>query len=413
MPFVPPSDFPFDDQLPGMSVLLDADKMRLRVQEGFGIHGRLARLVIRGYDFVPEESLRVRYTAEVGTLRYDLTAQIGFPAPDPKLVERLTASARDRRVARLPVARLADVKAQISWYPIDLGLPVLALSDVELADTVGIDSAGPTSQMSWTPGVRAVVRFPKALVRVYRDPDAAKASAAAIRMTSGHIPVAAVLSTNTDEGLVAQELRPGRPMLRDKARADSAMVVQFIEKLHNLDPLEIDPEQTLTTRSPHVVLDDAATTVAFVSYCRPDLAERLDVVLAGLRASAPTDLTNVPSHGDFGYEVLQRQGDDLHIVDIDTLCLSPRALDLATFAVSLMLGKDDDADEVLAFGSALNELPSDAGAPSDFRGFNWFAAAEVLRTLDAPLRGLGRDWPERTASRVCTAELLTAAAAAA
>ena len=186
--------FPFDDVLPGASVLLDADRMRPRVQEGFGIHGRLARLRIRSFDYVPNVSLRVLYTAEVGTLRYDLAAQIGHVVPDPKEIERLTTSARDRRVARLPVARLGDLGAHVNWYPVDFGLPVLSLSDVEIADAVGLDSAGPTAQIAWAPGRNAVIRYPNAVVRVYSGAADAFRSSNALRLVADHLPVARLSS---------------------------------------------------------------------------------------------------------------------------------------------------------------------------------------------------------------------------
>lgn len=368
------------------------------------MQGRLARLQIRNYEFVPHESLRVHYTAEVGTLRYDLTAQIGHPVPDSKGIEKLTASARDRRVARLPVARLADLKAQISWYPIDFGLPLLALSDVELADTVGIDSAGPTSQFAWTPGRAAVVRFPKALVRVYHDPADAQRSASALRLIDGHLPIARLLSSNIEEGLIAQELKPGRPMLREKAFADAPLAARFIEKLHNTETGAIDPESTLPSRSPMRLLDDAEKSVAFVEYCRPDLAPRLRAKLAQLRSNAPADLASVPSHGDFNFGNLHRNGDELHVIDADELCLAPRALDLATFAVSLMLGREEDFADLHAVATTLQESYG-----TKIESFEWYMAAEMLRMIDGPLRCMSRDWSERTDSWLSTTERCCAA----
>jgi thiamine kinase-like enzyme len=399
MSSLPSPSFPFDDVLPGVSVLLDADQMRLRVQEGFGVHGRLARLRICGYEFVPHVSLRVHYTAEVGTLRYDLTAQVGHPVPDAKTIEKLTTSARDRRVARLPVARLADLSAQLSWYPIDFGLPHLALPDVELADTVGLDSAGPTSQFSWIPGQRAVVRFPNALVRVYHDAADAQRSSEALRMVEGHLPIARMTSSNAEEGLVAQELRPGRVMLRDKAAESSSAAAQFIEQLHTVEPDTIDPNATLVSKEPADVVAAAEATVAFVAFCRPDLAERLNTLLARIRTSAPTGLPTVPSHGDFTFQNVLRNGEDLYVVDIDTLCLAPRAQDLAAYAVSLMNGRSEDFDDISAAVKAMRSVYT-----ADPAGIDWFVAAFMLGSIDRPLRGLSRDWSERTDSWLATAE---------
>ena len=47
MPSPTAPNFPFDDALKGVEVLLDPERMRHRVQEGFGVHGRLARLRIK------------------------------------------------------------------------------------------------------------------------------------------------------------------------------------------------------------------------------------------------------------------------------------------------------------------------------------------------------------------------------
>ena len=267
MPSSTTPKFPFDDALKGVEVLLDPERMRHRVQEGFGVHGRLARLRIRSFEYVPHVSLRVRYTAEVGTLRHDLCAQIGFPVPDPKEIDRLTGIARDRRVARLPVARMGDLSAHVSWYPVDFGLPLLSESDVEIADLVGLDSAGPTSCIDWMPGRYSIMKYPNAVVRVYNDPADATRSVNALRLVDGHLPVARLTTKNEERGLVAQEPRAGKPLQPEKAPAAAAAVGTFIAQLHNVDTADFDPKGVLSTLDCATIAVQAKTTADMVAFC--------------------------------------------------------------------------------------------------------------------------------------------------
>ncbi len=395
--------FPFDDALKGVEVLLDPERMRHRVQEGFGVHGRLARLRIRSFDYVPNVSLRVRYTAEVGTLRHDLCAQIGFPVPEQKEIERLTALAKDRRVARLPVARLGDLAAHVSWYPVDFGLPLLSESDVEIADLVGLDSAGPTSCIEWVPGRYSVVRYPNAVVRVYHDPEDATRSVNALRLIDGHLPVARLTTKNEERGLVAQELRPGKPLQPEKAPASAGVVGAFIAQLHGADVTTFDPKGCLVTLDNDLIIAAATTTTELVEFCRPDLTDRLQQVLSALSATAPEGLPVVASHGTLTFENIYVHGEALHVPGADLLCFAPRAYDLATFATSTVSGRSDDLDSLQTVVESLIE-----GYGSGVESMNWFLAAALLTSLDRPLNGLGRDWTERTDQLLGTAERLLA-----
>lgn len=403
MPSPTAPNFPFDDALKGVEVLLDPERMRHRVQEGFGVHGRLARLRIRSFEYVPHVSLRVHYTAEVGTLRHDLSAQIGFPVPEQKEIERLTMSAKDRRVARLPVARMGDLAAHVSWYPVDFGLPLLSESDVEIADLVGLDSAGPTSQIEWLPGRYAVIRYPNAVVRVYNEPSDASRCVYALRLIDGHLPVARLTTKNEERGLVAQELRPGKPLQPEKAVAAGSTVGSFIAQLHKADTGTFDPKGQLVHLDRAMVLAAAQTTGDMVSFCVPELKERVDAVLAVLGSSADEQVPTVASHGSLSYGNIYQHGDSLHVPDADHLCFAPRAYDLATFAVSTISGRADDQETLNTVVQALAE-----GYGSNIDAMNWYLAAAIVTTLDRPLNGLARDWNERTANLLTIAEQRTA-----
>ena len=401
MPSSTTPTFPFDDTLKGVEVLLDPERMRHRVQEGFGVHGRLARLRIRSFDYVPHVSLRVHYTAEVGTLRHDLCAQIGFPVPEQKEIERLTLLAKDRRVARLPVARLGDLAAHVSWYPVDFGLPLLSESDVEIADLVGLDSAGPTTCIEWLPGRYSIVRYPNATVRVYHDPADATRAARALRLLDGHLPVARLTTKNEERGLVAQELRPGKPLQPEKAQSAAAAVGTFIAQLHSADIATFDPEGFLGTIDSTSILARARVTTDLVTFCRPDLHDRIQHVLSTLSTSTPQDLPVVASHGSLTFDTIYAHGETLHVPGADQLCFAPRAYDLATFAASSVSGRQEDYDTLMTVAAAM--VDGYAEVVSDM---NWFMATALLASLDRPLNSLGRDWHERTDQLLAVAERL-------
>ena len=399
------SGIPFDDGLPGASLLLDVDKMRPHVQSSFGLFGRVSQVQIRQVDYVAHTSLRVHYLAEIGTYRHDLTAQIGFGPADKQLVAALKVQAKERKSARTPIIRLlTEGEAYLSWWPIDLGLPMLARTDVEIADLIGMDSAGPSVRLSWAPGRRAVLRFPEAVVKVYADPAHAKRAATALKLVGDHIATPRLLYRNVDEGLIGTELLTGQSLDTRAAHDHVGAAVELLSQLHSFDPTVVDPNATLPTYSVERHLAELTQSTAVVSFCRPDLAERIATLLATLTRTAPTDSSSyVMSHGCFDVSQLFRSGDQIHVIAFDQLGLAPRALDIAQCAVNQSLGGAGDPAKT---GELLAAIQAAYGV--DVSSAEWYLAAAFLGRLAKPLTQYQRDWSARVEVLLSAAEAYAA-----
>lgn len=400
------SGIPFDDGLPGASLLLDVDKMRPHVQSSFGLFGRVSQVQIRQVDYQPHHSLRVHYLAEIGTYRHDLTAQIGFGPADKTLVAALKVQAKERKSARTPIIRLlTEGEAYLSWWPIDLGLPILARTDVEIADLIGMDSAGPSVRLSWAPGRSAVLRFPQAVVKVYADPTHALKAATALKVIADHVPTSRLLYRNVDEGLIGTELLVGQSLDVRTGMDHVGAAVDMLQHIHGLDTAVVDPNAALPVHDASKYLDELQQSTSVIAFCRPDLSERIAALLTTLRNSAPTDAaaTYVVSHGNFDISQLIRTSDQTRVLAFDHLCRAPRALDVAQCAVNQTLGHSaDHAKAVELLGALLS------GYGADVPGIEWYTAAAFLGRLAKPLTQYQREWSARVEAILNAAEVFAA-----
>jgi thiamine kinase-like enzyme len=401
MQSVPSLSVPVDDALPGAAILLDVDQMRPKVQQTFGTIGLIARLQIRYTDYVPGVSLRVHYRAEVGTVRYDLVAQTGHLLPASAEIDRLKTVCKERIRARLPITRHADADAYLMWYPIDFGLPMLTRSDTELADLVGFDSAGPTTRIAWKPGRRAVLRYPNAVMKVYGNPDDARKAVLAMKTVQDHVPTAKLISADRDNGLVMQQLLPGVSLAKADTLSSMHRTMEILKQLHSLDPLEIDPDAKIGAYRPADLLADIAGPAGLVSFVLPDLASRIQNIVSKLTNMMPHDLAMVPSHGDFHIEQFLQHGESLNLLDFDTLCLGPRAFDVASYATNVVVGHADDVDNARALLVEIGEQYRESS-----EGLQWYCAAMVMKRVDRAIRRFKRDWSDRTGELVSAAEQL-------
>jgi hypothetical protein len=394
-----PLGIPVDDQLQGASLLLDTERMGEHVQASFGGVEPLASLKIRYLEYVPHTSLRVQYRANIGTHKYDLTAQVGFAVSEDDM----------KSATKIPAEGTggADSNAYLTWYPIDLGLPMLARSDAAIAELLGLDSTGPTARMAWVPGQRAALRYPNAIVKVYRDPVDAMAAASALTIVAGHIPTARLLHQNVDAGLVAQELLVGNALSHNDAFPTIFEAVEVLSRLHALDASTFDPNILVRTSTSSNLLEVLQHPTNLVRFCRPDLADRIDVVVDQLQRYLPHLPQLVVSHGDFNVgQLLRGSGTTrdpannlLSVLDFDTLCLAPPAFDVASYAANLMSGRPEDFADMMAARDRVLQV-----YPSNVDGMDWYLAAMMMRRLDRPVRRLKRDWFGRTDVILASAE---------
>jgi aminoglycoside phosphotransferase (APT) family kinase protein len=385
------SGIPFDDRLPGASLLLDVEKMRPHVQSSFGLFGRVSQVQIRQVDYEPGKFLRVHYLAEIGTYRHDLCAQLGFAPPEKALVEKLKLAAKERKSARTPIIRLlTEGDAYLSWWPIDLGLGMLARNDVEVADLIGMDSAGPSVRLAWAPGRRAVMRFPQGVVKVYADPATAKSAANALKVLGAHVPTAPLLYRNVDEGLLGTELLVGKSLATDQAMASVEQAAAILTTIHDLDPAAVDPSGLLPVHDPEALLADLEPACRVASFCRPDLAPRIDQLVSTLRSTLPTGLPTVITHGHFNVTQLFSTKEKLCVLDFDKAAIGPRAIDVAGYAVNIASGRTTEHADAVALLEAFQ-----AAYTHEVPGLSWYMAATMLRRIDTPLVRYSRDWSAR------------------
>lgn len=382
--------------------------MRPHVQSSFGLFGRVSQVQIRQVDYQPHTSLRVHYLAEIGTYRHDLTAQIGFGPADKTLVAALKVQAKERKSARTPIIRLlTEGEAYLSWWPIDLGLPMLARTDVEIADLIGLDSAGPSVRLSWAPGRRAVLRFPQAVVKVYADPAHAQRAANALQLIADHVPTSRLLYRNVDEGLIGTELFSGQSLEVRTPLDHVSAAVEMLQLIHSQDAAVIDTNSTLAIHDPANYVDELEESSAVIAFCRPDLHERLAAVLSALRTTLPSEPSSayVVSHGNFDISQLYKASDQIRVLAFDHLCRAPRALDIAQCAVNQSLGSPTDHATALELLAALREAYG-----ADVPAIDWYLSAAFVGRLAAPLTNYQRDWSARVEVLLDAAEQFTTSA---
>ena len=96
-------------------------------------------------------------------------------------------------------------------------------------------------------------------------------------------------------------------------------------------------------------------------------------------------------------------GGALALLDFDQACRAAPALDLAAYAANVVSGRPDDPEDAQAALAAI--LDGYGRRPDDL---TWHLSAAVLRRAPSPFRRGKRDWPDRMAAIVATAEAVLA-----
>ena len=125
----------------------------------------------------------------------------------------------------------------------------------------------------------------------------------------------------------------------------------------------------------------------------PRLADEVDALVGDLERSLPEDEL-VPCHGDFFSRQLLELDGDFAVIDFDSTCMSPAALDHATYASSVVQSVED-----LPRAEALiDALCNGYGRRPE--GIAWFLSATLLRRSLIPFRRQTEDWPDAVGERV-------------
>lgn len=283
----------------------------------------------------------------------------------------------------------------VLWYPDDPALPGLAAGWAAVAAVLDLPTPAP-SPMAWVPGRRLVVGTGDRVVKFHADPAETDFAVRTARRAGEVVPVPAVVHVDLDRALHVQERIEGTTLGGGDAGASSGAAMHLLRALHGADA------DGLPVVGPGHLLAACAPVAGLVRWYRPDWSDRVDAVVEALHERAPTDLDLRPSHGDFNVgQLLRRRDGSLAVVDVDTLCMAPPALDLASYAANLVSGRDGDLDRasevVASCVEAYGEVPE---------GLDWYLPAMVLRRLDRSIRRHKRRWPERTERSLVAVERL-------
>lgn len=335
--------------IPGAEALLDADAVAARL----GVDAATAE--VRYLELSPGRWLMAQWRAERGDGPEHVVLTTGLPGPE------------------------------VSWFPDDPGLPLLAGGLDAAATALGVAIEGPPALLAWVPRQRATLRAGDVVLKLYGDPGAAAAADRAMRLAAPWLASPKPLGVDTERGLTAQTALPGRPLGRGDATAVAGDAGRLARRLHDA------PVTGLPATGPEVLLRLCRAAGERVAIARPELAARVAAALRALERGMPGDLGAVASHGDYTVEQMLDDSGRLRVVDTDTLCAAPPAHDLAAFAANLVSGREGDGEHAAACVDLVC-----AGYGDRPGGLDWYLAAAVMRRADRPLRRLKRRWPERT-----------------
>ena len=313
---------------------------------------------------------------------------------------RNRAAARDAArssPAREPFGYLPEVSALVQWLPLDVRLPLLSLSAKKLnrrltdAGLEAVEDAKPRLLRYW-PRRRAVVRFGPYVLKTYRDPRDYAEAAHGLR-ASEHLRK---VRTPALEGIlhdrlttVQQYVKGDSPSLPPGASAPAG---ELLARLHAESPPDVQ------VSAPADILAKSAVRARLVRFLLPELRADVDDLLARLTATFPHDIRFVVSHGNFYAGQLLRRRGHLVLIDVDRMCLSAPAYDLASFAAHLAFGRPGEMDLVR---TTLDSVV--AGYGSRPAGLDWFLANCLLRRAVVPFRYQDEHWPEAVTNLVASA----------
>jgi hypothetical protein len=280
----------------------------------------------------------------------------------------------------------------IQWPPLDLRLPALAeppermralLSAAGVSDE---DEEALPELVHYKPRRRAVLRLGRHFIKIYADGDAFQRAVAGIdNATSLPIRTASRTALIPELLLQAQSLVPGREPEGPEPVAETAgALLAAIHAGGDIAPRMAPSAWRLRQAAGH-----ARTIAALV----PGLAGVADALVRDLERSLPED-DLVPCHGDFFSRQMLELDGDFAVIDFDSTCMSPAALDHATYASSVVrIAADLPRAEAL-----IDALCHGYGRRPD--GIAWFLSAVLLRRSLIPFRRQADDWPEAIAERL-------------
>lgn len=393
-----PTALPADDALPTLGRLLDAEAMTAVLGRALG-SSRAPHVRVRTVRYKPGDNVVVHY--DVGS-DSGWHGAVTYATATGQLEHKLSRRAKQKLMARAagrvpapePLSYEEEVGALLQWLPLDVRLKLLIESGSELAARLGevglvVEPGEEPVLLRYWPRRRAVIRLGTHVIKLYRDPGdfavAAQGLRAASRLSAVKTaPCEAVLD---DKRVTVQGLIPGRsPSLAPGSSEDGGAV---LAELHRASV------PGLTVFSTADLLAKTATRAAFVGRLLPGLATDLAALLAALESTMPDDARPVTSHGNFHAGQLLDTGAGLAVIDMDRVCVTHPAYDLASYASHLAFGGCGYEADLEVINLGVESLVTGYGSrPPDFA---WFLAACLLRRALVPFRYLDEHWPEAMA----------------
>ena len=326
-------------------------------------------------------------------------SSLGDRVREPRSVE-LVRKVQGRTPADRPLAYEPDHDVLVQWTPLDLELPALAEPPERLLDLLGAAGLKARTEgelprlVHSKPGRRGVLRFGDHYLKMYADDERFQRAVVGMQLAAS-LPIrsARCEATLPELRLTVQSFVEGEPPVGASEVAPEAGA--FLAVLHaaQFDGVRRTP--------PAHRLRSVTKSARLLAAILPELAPRLEKLLARLEAAMPNGLL-VLSHGDFFARQMLGLDGDFAVIDFDANGWAPPALDLATYVTSLIRGTED----ISAGMSTLDALVTGYGSRPP--GIPWYLAAVLLRRSSIPFRVLRHDWPEQVRERVAAAEAVLA-----
>ncbi|SOC51649.1 Phosphotransferase enzyme family protein [Blastococcus aggregatus] len=367
--------------------------------------GRPTRLRATGTNLRPDGAATVRYAAEVTwdggrRTRESLVATVGTAIPPG-------AALLDEVVDGTPVP------VGLWRWPLDPALPALAWAARSPEAAARLRQLGLTDGpvrlrlRSYRPGRRAVVEATTGsgtlFLKVVR-PSAVAGLVERHVLLDGAVPVPPVLGA-TDDGVVVLPGLAGTPM-RELIAGDGAGLpgAAALDALLDALPAAAAGVTAVGRSRPGDAHGRAGDHAAVLSMVAPELAPRLDRLLALLGSAERGEHPEVPVHGDF-YEaqLLVDDGSVVGLLDVDTVGRGHRIDDWSTLLGHLALLETILPAPATAarYRAELEEAALRRWPAGELRPR---VAAVLLGLATGPFRVLQRDWRVRTDARITLAE---------
>jgi thiamine kinase-like enzyme len=392
---------PEDEALPHLSRALDVDAMAEIIRPLLKT-GSSLELSIKGLRYQPAQRLSVHYQLGEREGWSDAVLVMGAGDYGSRVAspehQTLAKAVGDRSPALSPIARIRELDAMLFFLPLDPSLPALAEPPDAMwrrLEDAGLPLPSERSEplpLGYRARRRAVVKVADHVLKFYASPDSFARAAEGLQMTSGlgRVRTAPFEAALPKARVTAQAFIQGAtpPPSLDTSERVGTLLAEF-HAVVPLAPWLPDSRQ----------MHKAARRAELLCAIAPAMRRRVGALVETLVATEPRDGRPVACHGDMHRRQLLDLGERFAMIDFDSMCAAPPALDLAAYAgraVRRSLGDLHVAVETLdALVRGYGRRPPALG---------WFLSTYLLRRAPSSFRHMDAEWMERVEAMVRAAE---------